>query len=350
MNMVAKRSSISFLVATYCMADSVIDMLDSICQAMTTGDQLVIVDDGSPDATAQICQEWLALHGVLYTLISQSNRGVCASRNAALAVAQGTYLLFLDGDDILHPAVITLARDILDTHQPDLLEFDFDYWQPGTDQVPYRSRPKSYLPRKLLTDKEGILCAGLNDRAWALWGRLIRRSLISGEQGTPFFPEWLSIDDVPSTPRILSRTRSLYYLPEPILSYRTNTVNSLSKQRSSRHCLDIGRSTAVALQEILRPCLTSYGRSAIHVWAGRMFYEALRILQQAPDRSASVFSQLYSESIGNLFENTHKLTSELRSTGIPLDKKIAREIDKFSRFPRLNGYTRWLSSHIKRRH
>jgi glycosyltransferase involved in cell wall biosynthesis len=62
--------------------------------------EVIIVDDGSPDRSIQICQEFTDKR---IKIIRQPNRGVCAARNTGINHAQGEYLAFIDGDDLWLP-------------------------------------------------------------------------------------------------------------------------------------------------------------------------------------------------------------------------------------------------------
>lgn len=335
---------ISFLVATFRMAPYVTAMLNSVLGAMQAGDELIIVDDGSTDGTNTICRDWLRRHCPDGSLIEQANQGVCASRNAALSRAQKNYVLFLDGDDELIPTTIHGIRDILANLRPDVVEFDFDYWQPESQNPLIRSPAKSHQSETLITSAEDILCATLNDRAWALWGRLISRSIfISAPQ--PFFPTELTIDDLPSTPCIAARAKSLYYHREPIIKYR-QIANSLSKQRSAAHCLDIAISIAVAKHGMFQHPLTLRMEDAIRLWAARMFYESLRMARQSPERNHALFEQIYQLAVAQLYPDLTELYESLQATGVSLDRKIAREINRFDRWPYLQAWFREISSYI----
>ena len=58
----------------------------------------IIVDDGSTDNSSRIIESF----GNRVRLLSQQNMGVSHARNRGLLEAKGEYILFLDGDDILH--------------------------------------------------------------------------------------------------------------------------------------------------------------------------------------------------------------------------------------------------------
>ncbi len=65
--------------------------------------QVIAVDDGSADGTPALLRELAVRHEGHLTVVEQTNKGACAARNAGLALADGTYLQFLDADDVLLP-------------------------------------------------------------------------------------------------------------------------------------------------------------------------------------------------------------------------------------------------------
>ena len=99
---------ISVVIPTYNRAGSVGEAIESALAQTREPDQVVVVDDGSTDDTSSI----LSTFGQRITVVTQSNAGVSAARNAGLARATGDWLAFLDSDDVWHPhRIATLVRD-----------------------------------------------------------------------------------------------------------------------------------------------------------------------------------------------------------------------------------------------
>lgn len=75
------------------------EAIDSVLQQTYQDYEIIVVDDGSTDNTAQVVRQY----GKVVRYLSQTNQGVAASRNLGLAAALGNYIAFLDQDDIFLP-------------------------------------------------------------------------------------------------------------------------------------------------------------------------------------------------------------------------------------------------------
>lgn len=118
--------TLSLIVPIYGVEAYVGDCLDSIIGAAGFAEccELVIVDDGSLDASMTIVEQHCAgLTNV--TIIRQANAGLGAARNTGLDHATGDYIWFVDSDDeICHDAISVLVSCAEGLH-PDIIAFEF---------------------------------------------------------------------------------------------------------------------------------------------------------------------------------------------------------------------------------
>jgi glycosyltransferase involved in cell wall biosynthesis len=94
--------TISCIVPVYNNASYLAEALDSILSQTQPITEIIVVDDGSTDATPEVAAKYS--HSTRY--IRQENRGPAAARNAGLQAATGDLIAFLDADDIWHPEKI----------------------------------------------------------------------------------------------------------------------------------------------------------------------------------------------------------------------------------------------------
>ena len=83
-------------------------------QEQTIFDQMevILVNDGSADASGRICDEFAARHANARVL-HKENGGVSSARNAGLDVATGAFIGFVDSDDFIRRDAMEIARDFL---------------------------------------------------------------------------------------------------------------------------------------------------------------------------------------------------------------------------------------------
>lgn len=91
---------ISVIVPVYNVERYLRRCVDSILHQTYRNLEVLLVDDGSTDASGAICDEYAAQEERV-TAVHQKNGGLSAARNAGLERAQGTYLCFVDSDDFL---------------------------------------------------------------------------------------------------------------------------------------------------------------------------------------------------------------------------------------------------------
>jgi len=87
--------------------------LDSARRQTVADIEILVVDDGSTDATAAIAMR-AASRDPRVRVMCQTNHGVSAARNAALRAARGQYIALLDSDDVWHPGFLEAQLAILD--------------------------------------------------------------------------------------------------------------------------------------------------------------------------------------------------------------------------------------------
>lgn len=96
----SENGEVSVVIPTYNRRDLVLRALASVAEQTRPADQVIVVDDGSSDGTAERIEAEFS--GV--EVHSQDNRGVSSARNRGIRAARGEWIALLDSDDEWHPA------------------------------------------------------------------------------------------------------------------------------------------------------------------------------------------------------------------------------------------------------
>lgn len=115
---------ISVIVPIYNVEKYLQQCIDSICKQTYFHLEIILVDDGSPDACGHICDENSKLDSRI-VVIHQKNKGLSGARNAGLDVAKGKYISFIDSDDTIHPKFIEILFGLCEYYDADIAQCDY---------------------------------------------------------------------------------------------------------------------------------------------------------------------------------------------------------------------------------
>lgn len=110
---------ISIIVPVYNVQQRLPLCLDSIRSQTFTDFECILVDDGSSDGSAAVCDAFAADFSAA-RVIHKANAGVSAARNTGLEAARGRYVVFVDADDEMAPRTLEYAVQV-QTQAPDAL-------------------------------------------------------------------------------------------------------------------------------------------------------------------------------------------------------------------------------------
>jgi hypothetical protein len=102
---------VSVVIACYKQAHFLGKAIESVLGQTYPAVEVVVVDDGSPDATRDVAASYAEVR-----YVKQQNKGPSAARNRGLAEARGAYLVFLDADDMLLPPAVAAGLQALYSH------------------------------------------------------------------------------------------------------------------------------------------------------------------------------------------------------------------------------------------
>src|SRR5215217_942996 len=104
---------ISVVVPIYNVEEYLPACLDSVARQTVDDFEVVMVNDGSTDRSAEIAGQY-GRRDPRFRLVQQENAGLSAARNTGIEAATGEFLAFLDSDDVLPPNAYELLLGALD--------------------------------------------------------------------------------------------------------------------------------------------------------------------------------------------------------------------------------------------
>src|SRR5262245_10729895 len=102
----ATVSLVSVVIPAYNLADWIAETIGSVLHQTYQDLELIIVDDGSTDRTAEIAESVLRKGKLRFEILQQENKGPSVARNRGWRAASGKWIQFLDADDLIHPQKI----------------------------------------------------------------------------------------------------------------------------------------------------------------------------------------------------------------------------------------------------
>ena len=124
------ESKISVIVAAYKVEKYLHKCVDSILAQTYRNLEVILVDDGSPDSSGVICDEY-ASKDARVRVIHKKNGGQSTARNAALDVAQGDYIGVIDGDDWIEPSMYVVLLGEMQKESADIVQCGWYKVSPG---------------------------------------------------------------------------------------------------------------------------------------------------------------------------------------------------------------------------
>lgn len=115
---------VSIIMPAYNASKYIGRALDTLLTQSFDDYEIILFNDGSNDDTARICVDYSERNSRI-VFVDKENEGVAITRNRALKIAKGEYILFVDADDVIFPGSLQAIADKLKETQVDLLRFEF---------------------------------------------------------------------------------------------------------------------------------------------------------------------------------------------------------------------------------
>lgn len=198
-----KQELVSIIVPVYKVENYLERCVNSILCQTYRSIEVILVDDGSPDKCGKICDAYQNMDKRI-KVIHKKNGGLSDARNAAIPVAKGDYITFVDSDDWISPYYVEHLYDAVCASQADL---GISWFENVFEGRKPKSKPQRELERyECLTPAECLKkLLYQNGVETSAWGKLYRRELLTELR----YPVGKLYEDIPVTYETVKRSKNI---------------------------------------------------------------------------------------------------------------------------------------------
>lgn len=209
---------ISIIVPIYNVEKYLDKCIESIIEQTYNNLEIILVDDGSPDNCAEICDEYAEKDSRI-VVIHKDNGGVSSARNTGLKVAKGSYIGFVDPDDYITDEMYERMLTTAKLCNADIVLCDYAFFGENGDiykdsikgQGTGRSEYIDQYQSQLLYFNEVSMRTSLV----VMWNKLFKKDIISDI----IFPSGKIHEDEAVTFSLLYKAKKIIYLRENLYYY-----------------------------------------------------------------------------------------------------------------------------------
>lgn len=215
---------VSIVVPCYNAERTIESCLDSLLSQGFQGLEIICVNDGSKDKTADILDSYRLRYPEV-VVVNQENSGAWSARLSGIQKAKGDYIMFLDSDDVAVPGFIVKMYELASSINCDLAVCGFNRVDIGTGKLMSAEFCKPLGSFSLKKDPGRLL--QINP---APWNKIYKASLLKHSYRLSVAP--VMLDDLSLLLLALLWSDGLIsYLPEALVEYRVHgdsTINSIN--------------------------------------------------------------------------------------------------------------------------
>ncbi len=222
---------ISVIVPVYKAEQYLERCVKSILEQTYQNFELILVDDGSPDNSPILCDEWAEKDSRIH-VIHKENSGASSARNAGLKIAKGNWIAFADSDDWLDVTALEILYDFAKKYNVPMAVGGMRVVQEYTDTQAAAKQDAVVLSRVDLMSRFFRLNGEPDTHR--VWGAIIRSDILDGYA----FIEGRMNEDVEACYYLARKCEAAVYTDAPLYNYFKN-VEGVTKSGFSKKKLDL---------------------------------------------------------------------------------------------------------------
>lgn len=218
---------VSIITPVYKVEEYINRCIESVIAQTYTNWELILVDDGSPDRSGEICDDW-EIKDNRIRVIHKINGGVSSARNEGLKHARGTWVMFIDSDDwFAQDCLETCIREV-EINDLDVLQFDFTTIDCNNK---FKRVSGNHCNVCALEEYVQMRCVGVN-----VWQGIYKKSIIDAQR-LVFNTKMKYAEDGVFVCEFLSNSSRIMHIDNCLYYYYKN-VNSVMNKKDIDAYLD----------------------------------------------------------------------------------------------------------------
>ena len=198
-----KEDLISIIVPVYKVEKYLCKCLNSIIYQTYKNIEVILVDDGSPDNSGNICDNY-AKKDSRIKVIHKENGGLAEARNAGLKIATGQYIGFVDSDDYIEEDMFETMYNLSKMYDAEISIVSYKEWKNGIILNDMNSGELD-IYNKTEAIKELLIDSKIQSY---MWNKLFKRHLFENTE----FPSSKNFEDIATTLKLFEKSKTVIRL------------------------------------------------------------------------------------------------------------------------------------------
>lgn len=230
------KYKVSIVVPVYNVEKYLLQCVESIISQNYSNKEIILVNDGSTDNSAQICDEYAKKYSEI-KVVHKENGGLSDARNEGMRAAEGDYVLFIDSDDFIESGSLNKIMEVANSTFADVIFLEaYKYYDDG----------------KSISMNDGITEEGVSGKSKeevfeflmqcpkfpaAAWSKLLNRNLLAKKNIS--FEKGLLSEDIDWCLKLLCSAESFAYCREKYYNYRQAREGSITNSIGEKNINDL---------------------------------------------------------------------------------------------------------------
>ena len=217
---------ISVIIPVYGAENYLPRCLDSLMNQSLSNIEIILINDGSPDQSPMICEEY-SKRDPRFKTFHQENKGISNSRNRGIDLANGMYLMFVDNDDWVEKDYCKFLFNTLISEEVDLVMCGYKIHYRNKVKIESTETSTKYFKSDIIKSFQNQIEDGTNLLGNLVWAKIFRKDIIKNNR-IYFNTKLKFADDILFINQYQQHVECFIQLPDILYNYNRINENSVT--------------------------------------------------------------------------------------------------------------------------